>query len=192
MRSKTDPRTLTASNRSQELERPLPTPPTFELIKMSSCTARTTTGKGSRRSSRAPLHSNGQTARSALHFSLCVARDMRNPVSGNTCDDKKLHCTLSEGNRKSQHYRWNPVTLTRESAQNQRHEARTTPSPALCQNKTRPSVLSAPPPDWVGVRHRCRARETSSRASRADITSSTTSIATGNDVPHAKRHLCPS
>ena len=47
-------------------------------------------------------------------------------------------------------------------------------------------------PDRVGARHRCRARETSSRASRADITSSVTSITTGNDAPHAKRHLRPS
>ena len=88
------------------------------------------------------------------------------------------------------------MTLTREFAQNQRHEARTTPSPALCQRAlmtTRHAPRCLPlHPDRVGVRHRRRARETSSRASRADITSSATSIATGNDVPHAKRHLCPS
>ena len=46
--------------------------------------------------------------------------------------------------------------------------------------------------DSCGARHRCRARETSSRASRANITSSATPVATGNDVPHARRHLCPS
>ena len=88
------------------------------------------------------------------------------------------------------------MTLTREFAQNQRHEARTTPSPALYQRalmtlRHAPRCLQLHP-DRVGARPRCRARETSSRASRADITSSATSIATSNDVPHAKRHLCPS
>ena len=63
-----------------------------------------------------------------------------------------------------------------------------TSSPAREPSRRQDRLLCLPlHPDRVGARPQCRARETSSRASRADITSLTTSIATGNDSPHAKR-----
>ena len=120
---------------------------------------------------------------------------MRSPVAGSRVMTRN-YTAISLKEQKKPTLSLEPRDFDTGFPQNQRHEARTTPSPALCQRAlitTRNAPRCLPlHPDRVGVRHRCRARETSSRASRADITSSAASIATGNDVPHAKRHLCPS
>ena len=51
-------------------------------------------------------------------------------------------------NRKSQTSRWNPATLTRESTQNQRHEARNAPSPAFNWHLFSATAIQ---PTWVST-----------------------------------------
>ena len=103
----------------------------------------------------------------SLSLSLSLTHsdvDVRSPVAGRVRsawpDNRRCPSSPTQNaetatavqlkNRKSQTSRWNPVTLTREFTQNQRHEARNAPSPAFhwhlfCATAIQPTARGSPP-----------------------------------------------
>ena len=78
----------------------------------------------------------------------CVAGQQTGAALSHT--RRKTATAVQLRTRKTQTSRWNPVTLTREFTQNQRHEARNAPSPAFhwhlfCATAVQPTARGSPP-----------------------------------------------